>query len=239
MRIVIAIPALNEEKVLRPTVETLQRFLSAGLSGHEATIVIADNGSDDATGEIGRLLERELPGVRYLRIDRRGKGLAIRTVWSAADADAYVFMDADLATDLSALPELIDEIAGGAGMAIGSRFHRGSVVSRGIFRQMLSHGYRLFLRGALSTSIHDAPCGFKAASAAVVRDVMPSVVNDRWFFDTELVVRAERAGYGIAEVPVVWRETKPLGRSSRVNVPALVLEYVRHVLRLRRDLGKG
>ena len=190
MRIVIALPVLNEEKVLRPTVEAVHRFARVALSGHDVVIVIADNGSTDGTEAAGRLLQRELPGVRYLRLAGRGKGLAIREAWRSEDADAYVFMDADLATDLAALPELVRRIEDGAGLAVGSRFHQDSVVERSMFRKVLSHGYRTLLGVVLDTDVADVPCGFKAASSRLVRDVMPAVCDDRWFFDTELVVRA-------------------------------------------------
>jgi len=237
MRILIALPVLNEEKVLRASVEAVHRFVAAGLPGHETTIVIADNGSTDGTEAIGRELEQELPGVRYLRLSGRGKGLAIREAWKSGDADIYVFMDADLATDLAALPELVRRIEQGAELAVGSRFHPDSVVDRSAFRKALSRGYRTLLGTALGTAVSDVPCGFKAASSRLVRDVMPCVRDDQWFFDTELVVRAERAGHRIDEVPVAWRELKPAGRASKVKVLPLAKEYARKVFRLRRELG--
>lgn len=237
MRILIALPVLNEEKVLRATVRTIRRFADASLPGHEVTIVIADNGSTDATEAIGRGLERDLRGVRYLRLSARGKGLAIREAWKSSEADVYAFMDADLATDLGALPELVRRVEAGAGLAVGSRFHKESKVERSVFRKLLSHGYRAFLHAALGTSVSDVPCGFKAASARVVREILPSVRDDRWFFDTEFVVRAERAGHRIEEVPVIWKELKPAGRASKVSVVPLVREYVAQVLRLRKELG--
>jgi len=237
MRVLIALPVLNEEKVLRDSVEAVHRYVAAEFPGHETTIVIADNGSTDATEEIGRALAKELPGVRYLRLSGRGKGLAIREAWKSADADVYVFMDADLATDLAALPELVRRIGQGAGLAVGSRFHPDSVVDRSMFRKALSRGYRTLLGTALGTAVTDVPCGFKAASSGLVRDVMPCVRDDQWFFDTEMVVRAERAGHRIDEVPVTWRELKPAGRASKVRVFSLAQEYARKVYRLRRELG--
>lgn len=237
MRILIALPVLNEEKVLRPTVEAVRRFADASLPGHDVSIVIADNGSADATESIGRGLERSLRGVRFLKLSAKGKGLAIREAWKSAEADVYVFMDADLATDLGALPELVRRVEGGAGLAVGSRFRRESKVERSAFRKVLSYGYRALLRAALGTAVSDVPCGFKAASPRVVREVLPSVRDDRWFFDTELVVRAERAGHRIEEVPVTWRELKPAGRASKVRVLPLIRDYVGQVMRLRRELG--
>lgn len=237
MRIAIALPVLNEEKVLRRTVLAVRGYVDDALPGHDVTIVIADNGSDDRTEEIGRELASEVEGVRYVRLTRRGKGLAIREAWKSVDADLYAFMDADLATDLSALPELVRSIEGGADLAVGSRFHGESTVRRSPIRKVLSHGYRALLGAALDTDVADVPCGFKAASARLVRDVMPAVCDDQWFFDTELVIRSERAGHRIEEVPVVWRDLRPAGRTSKVRVLPLVKEYVTKVMRLRRALG--
>jgi len=238
MRIVIAIPVLNEENVLRPTVEKVLAA-SARLAGDEIVLVIADNGSTDKTREIGTALAAEHHQVRYRRLETRGKGLAIRTVWAENPADVAVFMDADLATDLAALPDLVRAAADGGGMSVGSRFLPGSRVERSLFRKILSFGYRAFARAALETRISDLPCGFKAASAAVVRRVMPEVADNGWFFDTELVVRAERAGFAVREIPAAWSDSRTPGRESKVPVWRLIREYVRKVVGLKRALGSA
>ncbi len=237
LRILIAIPVLNEEKVLRGTVETVQRFVRESLSDFEVVIVIADNGSEDATSIIGQQLATSFANVRYCRVAARGKGIAIRTAWSLSDADVYVFMDADLATDLTAFPALIRHVQENGGVAVGSRYCKGATVERSMFRKALSFGYRVLLRCGLGTRITDAPCGFKAASADAVHAVLHHVKNDAWFFDTEFVIRAERLGLRVQEVPVVWRELRPRGRKSKVRIMKLISEYVHEVLRLRRDLS--
>lgn len=237
MRLLIALPVLDEEKVLRATTEKVRAFADASLSGHDVDIVIADNGSTDGTPRIADELSRELRGVRVLRLDRRGKGLAVRGAWASADADAYAFMDADLATDLGALPPLVTKLSEGADLAVGSRFHRDSEVERSLPRRALSWGYRILLRAVLGTRVSDVPCGFKAVSRRVVREIMPKVKDDGWFFDTELLMRSERAGLRIAEVPVTWRELKPQGRRSKVRVLGLVADYFRKAVGLRRELG--
>jgi glycosyltransferase involved in cell wall biosynthesis len=239
MRIVVAIPVLNEEQVLRATVEEILRFAASGLSDHETIVVVADNGSTDKTREIGPALAAERPAVRYRRLEERGKGLAIRTVWSENPADVYVFMDADLATDLAAMPSLVAAAAESGGLAIGSRFLSGSKVDRSLLRRILSRGYRLFARLMLRTEVSDLPCGFKAAAPRVVSEVVPVVKNNGWFFDTELVIRAERAGLPVREIPVAWSEERVPGRRSRVAVMKLIREYVRQVFLLRRDLMSG
>ncbi len=233
MKVLIAIPVLNEEKILANTIETIRRYVRESLFSLDVTIVIADNGSNDATGAIGRDLAAQFLDVQYVRVEERGKGIAIRHAWNAIDADVYAFMDADLATDLAALPELLWQAQ--HGVAIGSRYTQGSMVERSGFRKMLSHGYRALLRFVLGTRISDAPCGFKAVNTAVKRTILPAVQNDQWFFDTELVIRAERDGVTVHEVPVAWREAQPQGRKSKVRFMKLIFEYVREVLRLRRE----
>lgn len=236
MRILIALPVLNEEAVLERSVAAVVEACASGLPEDDVSVVICDNGSDDLTGEIGRRLAAGIPEVKYLRLGERGKGLAIRRAWEADAAEVYVFMDIDLSTDLAALPDLVRTAAECGGMAIGSRFHRDSSVRRSLSRRLVSRCYRRFLRLALGTRINDAPCGFKAASAEVVENIVPFVRDDRWFFDTELVIRAERGGYEVREIPVVWREDASAGRPSKVDVPRLAVEYARQILDLRKRL---
>lgn len=237
MRVLIAIPALNEAKVIASTVSAVRRFVAAKLPRHQFMVVVADNGSTDGTGDIVAGLASTDPSVVLLQLNERGKGRAIRAAWDAYEADAYVFMDADLAVDLEALPELIARLEQGADVVVGSRFHRDSVVRRSWLRRAMSLGYRAVLTVALETDVVDLPCGFKAVSSRVAREVMPAVADGRWFFDTELVIRAERAGLRVDEVPVKWSEEHPKGRVSKVHVGPLVHEYLGRVFALRRVLG--
>jgi len=236
-RLTIALPVLNEESVLRRSVESVIQA-ARGLTDTVTSVVIADNGSTDRTEQIGRQLAAEHSEVHYVRLAERGKGLAVFAAWDVAPADIYAFMDIDLSTDLAALPALVAAVRRSGGMAIGSRYHSGSRVERSWSRRLFSFGYRTLLHTALRTSVHDAPCGFKAISRAVFEFVVPKVEDRRWFFDTELIVRAERAGFPVVEIPVVWREQAQAGRKSRVNAPKLAWEYTRHVLDLRRKMNR-
>ncbi|MFH1046950.1 MAG: glycosyltransferase [Patescibacteria group bacterium] len=236
MRVTIALPVLNEELVLNQSVERLLRFVRESLPEAECTVVIADNGSTDQTEEIGRRFADTQVEVRYLRLAERGKGRAVFAAWRLVPADVYAFMDIDLSTDLVSLPELCDTVAETGGMAIGSRFHPDSVVVRSLARRVISQGYRSVLKRSFGTTVSDAPCGFKAISAAVFTAVVPEVEDQRWFFDTELVLRAEHAGFSVHEIPVTWRELTTAGRRSRVNVPRLAWEYLKQVRRLKRQL---
>jgi len=236
MRINIALPVLNEEAALEGSVRKIAGMAASFLPDDEVVIVICDNGSDDRTAEIGKRLAAEIGSVRYLQLAERGKGLAIRRAWKLLEADVYVFMDIDLATDLGALPELVRAASDCGGLAVGSRFHRDSRVTRSLGRKISSLAYRRLLRAAFGTKVNDAPCGFKAATGEVVHNVVPFVRDDRWFFDTELVIRAELAGYSIREIPIVWREHPLAGRRSKVNVPKLAFEYLCKIIHLKRRL---
>ncbi|MBI4458362.1 glycosyltransferase [Candidatus Uhrbacteria bacterium] len=234
--VTIAIPVLNEEAVLRDAIEKICAA-AAGLAGYAVTLVIADNGSHDGTERIGRELAVAHAEVKYLRLAERGKGRAIRAAWQAHPADINAFMDADLSTDLGALPALIGAVSAGADVAVGSRRHRESKVVRTPLRRLTSRGYGAVLRSFIGTRIADVPCGFKAVSARVIREVLPTVDDQGWFFDSELVLRAERRGFAVREVPVVWRDDRDRPRKSKVDVFRLAGEYVKRAWRLRRAMN--
>ncbi len=178
--------------------------------------MIADNGSEDATPLIGPRLQAADPTrVRYVRSQRRGRGRALRGVWSESDADVLCYMDVDLSTGLEALGPLVAPlVAAEADLAIGTRLARGSRVVRGPGRELISRAYNGLLHRALGTGVSDAQCGFKAGRVEAIQALLPSVADEGWFFDTELLVLAERRGMRIAEVPVEWVEDP----DSRVSI---------------------
>jgi hypothetical protein len=143
-------------------------------------------------------------------------------------------MDVDLSTGLEALLPLVAPLLSGhSDLAIGSRLAAGAHVRRGVRREVISRGYNLLLRLALGVRFRDAQCGFKAVRADVARRLLPGVENRNWFFDTELLVLAERAGLRIHEVPVDWIDDP----DSRVRIAATVTEDLRGVWRLLRSRG--
>jgi glycosyltransferase involved in cell wall biosynthesis len=226
----IVVPVYNEERDLEPSVRRLHAYLD-GFFPFPTRITIADNASTDATPGIGARLAAELPGVRYLRLEERGRGRALAAAWSESDADVVAYMDVDLSTGLEALLPLVAPlISGHSDLAIGSRLSAGAHVRRGARREVISRGYNLLLRLALGVRFRDAQCGFKAVRGDVARRLVPLVENRSWFFDTELLVLAERAGLRIHEVPVDWIDDP----DSRVDIPATALEDLRGVWRLRR-----
>lgn len=233
MKILIAVPAYNEEPILAENVKKIYDFLKKNIMD-DWQIVIADNNSSDRTGEIGKDLEKNFERIKYLHIPKRGKGRAIRAAWESGNADIYIFMDADLATDLSALPELIAAIGQEKyALAAGARFHKDSKVKRSPLRKFISRIYRFILRLLLKLKTKDAPCGFKAVNYTIVKNILPQIKNNEWFFDTEMVVLAEKENYSIKEIPIIWTEHKKPGRKSRVSFIKVSLGYLKEIWRLK------
>jgi len=224
----IVIPVHNEERGLRASVLRLHAYLTQQFP-FSARITIADNASTDSTPAVAAELAEELPEVRVLRLKEKGRGRALAAAWLTSDARVVSYMDVDLSTDLSALlPLVAPVISGHSQVSIGSRLVTGARVTRGPKREVISRVYNILLRLVLRVRFKDAQCGFKALRADVARSLLPDVVNRNWFFDTELLVRAERAGLRIHELPVDWTDDP----DSRVDIVATAIEDLRGVWRL-------
>jgi glycosyltransferase involved in cell wall biosynthesis len=231
----IVIPVRNEERDLGPSVRRLHAFLRDEFP-FSARITIADNASDDGTWSQALALETELDGVRAVRLERPGRGGALRSVWSHSDAAIFAYMDVDLSTGLNALlPLLAPLLSGHSDVAIGTRLARGARVIRGPRREVISRCYNLLLHASLGTGFSDAQCGFKAICADAARALLPLTEDTAWFFDTELLVLAERAGLRIHEVPVDWIDDT----DSRVKLLATALADLRGIVRLGTGLARG
>ncbi len=212
----IVIPVYNEEAALETCVRRLHRFLSDELP-FSWRIVVADNASVDRTEPIGRALARELRDVAYLRLEQKGRGRALRAAWSASEAPVLAYMDVDLSTDLRALLPLVAPLLSGhSDVAIGTRLAHGARVVRGPKRELISRSYNAILHTVLRARFSDAQCGFKAVRADALARLLPEVQDQGWFFDTELLVLAQRRGLRIHEVPVDWVDDP----DSRVDIVA-------------------
>ncbi len=235
MRVDVVIPVLNEAHVLERSVTTLREFLARGLP-HDWRIVIVDNGSTDGTDAVGRSLAARFPDTALLRLDLRGRGRALREAWTRSDADIVCYMDVDLSTRLEYLPPLIDSIArDGYQVATGSRLLPESRTKRSWNREIISRLYNLMVRAMLRTRFSDAQCGFKAAGREAVRRIVPQIEDQSWFFDTELLVLAEKQGLRIKDLPVEWIEDD----DSRVKIVRTAWDDIKGLWRLRRTLGRG
>jgi len=231
----LVIPVYDEEAGLERAVRATRAFLDTQFP-YPARLTIADNASTDATLVIARRLADELDGVRVVHLDAKGRGRALHTAWLGSDAAVLAYMDVDLSTDLGALLPLVAPLVSGhSHLAIGTRLSRTSRVVRGPRRELISRAYNLVLRGALAARFSDAQCGFKAIRADAARELLPLVADTGWFFDTELLVLAERANLRIHEVPVDWVDDP----DSRVDVVATAKADLRGVVRVGRDLAAG
>jgi putative flippase GtrA len=231
----LALPVYNEQEHLERSVRTLHALLSRHVS-YPFRITIADNASTDATSMIAAALASELPEVVSVRLEQKGRGRALRRVWSSSDAVLLAYCDIDLSTDMAALPALLAPLASAhSELSIGTRLAYGSSVVRGAKREFISRCYNLVLRTALGVRFSDAQCGFKAIRADVAREILPLIEDNCWFFDTELLVLAERAGLRIHEVPVDWVEDP----HSSVDIKATALADLRGVWRVGWALSTG
>jgi glycosyltransferase involved in cell wall biosynthesis len=224
----VVVPVYNEETTLERSIQRLHRYLSASLP-FSWQIVIADNASTDATWAIAERLADTLDRVRAVHLDSKGRGRALRAAWSASDADVLCYMDVDLSTDLRALlPLVAGLVSGHAEVAIGSRLTPGARVTRSRKRELISRTYNRLLQTVLRARFSDAQCGFKAVRGDVAPALLNQVTDDGWFFDTELLMAAQRAGLRIQEVPVDWTEDA----DSRVEILSTAVGDLRGVARL-------
>ncbi len=231
----LVIPVYDEEAGLERSVRAARHFLDTSFP-YPARLTIADNASRDGTLAIARRLADDLDGVRVVHLGAKGRGRALHTAWLGSDALVQAYMDVDLSTNLGALLPLVAPLVSGhSHLAIGTRLSRASRVVRGPRREVISRCYNLVLRGALAARFSDAQCGFKAIRADAARELLPLVADTGWFFDTELLVLAEKAGLRIHEVPVDWVDDP----DSRVDVLATARDDLRGVVRVARDLAAG
>jgi putative flippase GtrA len=235
LQVDIVVPVRNEERDLAPSVRRLVGYLRESFP-FTARVTIADNGSTDGTWAIAARLARELDEVRAVRMEEPGRGRALRAIWSQSDAEVLAYMDVDLSTDLNALLPLVAPLLSGhSDLAIGTRLARGSRVTRGPKRELISRCYNLLLHACMGARFSDAQCGFKAITREQARALLPLTRDTGWFFDTELLVLAERAGLRIHEIPVDWVDDL----DSRVDIMATALADLRGMARLGSAFARG
>jgi glycosyltransferase involved in cell wall biosynthesis len=224
----LTVPVHDEEHDLERSVRRLHAYLEDEFP-FSFRITIVDNASRDRTWQIATQLRDSLAHVDAIHLDQKGRGRALRAVWSTSDADVLAYTDVDLSTDLDALLPLVAPLLSGhSDLAIGTRLARGARVTRGPKRELISRTYNRILHVALRVKFSDAQCGFKAIRAERARELLPLVEDQAWFFDTELLVLAERAGLRIYEVPVDWVDDP----DSRVDIVSTAIGDLKGVARL-------
>src|ERR1700730_11033593 len=219
----IVVPVRGEDRDLERTIRRLVAHLRTSFP-LPSRVIIADNGSTDETWAVASALEAEFAEVRAVRLEESGRGRALRALWSASDADVLAYMDVDLSTDLNALLPLVAPLVSGhSDLAIGTRLARGARVIRGLKGGLISRCYNMLLRACMGARFSDAQCGFKAIRREPARALLPLTKTTSWFFATELLVLAERAGPRIHEIPGDWVDDL----DSRVDIPAPALVDLR------------
>lgn len=224
----IVVPVYNEEQALPRSILILTEYLRDNLR-NPWQVIIADNASTDGTRPVSEDLCQKYAGVSYLPIPQKGRGRALRAAWLGSSADIVSYMDVDLSTDLIHLPQLLDAIEQGYHIAIGSRLSKGSRVTRSLKREFTSRSYNLLIKSMFLTPFTDAQCGFKALTRQAAQAIVPSIENNNWFFDTELLIIAAKRGYKIKSVPVRWDDDP----NTTVNITQTAAEDIKGLFRLR------
>ena len=224
----VVVPVYNEEAALPGSIERLTEFLAEQMP-NPWRVTIADNASTDGTGAVSKELASAYPNVRYHHLPQKGRGRALRAAWLESDADIVSYMDVDLSTDLNHFPQLVAALESDYHVAIGSRLSRDSQVTRAFKREFISRSYNALIKSLFFTPFPDAQCGFKALTRQAAQAIIPSIENNNWFFDTELLIIAAKRGYRIKSVPVKWDDDP----TSTVNITSTAMEDVRGLLRLR------
>ncbi len=207
LKVKIVLPVHNEEVELEENTLKLRNYISDNLKDYDCQIQIADNASGDGTLVIAKRLGDQFTNLSFVRLEQKGRGRAIKKTWGANDADIFIYMDIDLSTDLSHLPNLIKALQNGFDIAIGSRLMaKSKVAGRTIKREIISRVYNFLIKMIFLTKFSDAQCGFKGITAKAADNLLPKIKDNDWFFDTELLVIGEKSGYKIYEEPVIWTD---------------------------------
>jgi hypothetical protein len=228
LQVEVVVPVYNEAATLEAGITRLRTYLDESFP-FRTVVTIADNGSTDGTALVAQRLAASLSGVQALILTRKGRGYALRTAWSVSKADVVAYMDVDLSTSLPALLPLVGSVLSGhSDLAVGTRLARGSRVVRGPKRELISRAYSHIVRLSLRSHVSDFQCGFKAIRRSCALEILPLVGDDEWFFDTELIVTAERIGVRIAETPVEWTDDP----NSSVDIVHTALDDLRGIWRM-------
>jgi glycosyltransferase involved in cell wall biosynthesis len=234
-RVEITMPVYNEEKALEESITKVVEFCKKEFNKKYLWhVTIADNASTDNTPIIATNLAKTFAEVSTYRLEQKGRGRALKRVWSESTAEYCSYMDIDLSTDIIHLPKLYDALDKGYDMAVGSRLKKTSwVEKRTLLREITSRGLnficiRLFFR----TKFSDAQCGFKAVTRDVVENLIPKVLDNSWFFDGELLIVGEKSGYKIYEEPVHWVDDP----GSTVKLLPTIIGDLKVMLRLLRTM---
>ena len=228
----IVIPAYNEEAQVEKSVVKLREFLFENFKEKKWKITVADNASIDKTPEIMKDVATKFAEISYRRIEQKGRGRALKKAWGESEAKIVAYMDVDLSTQIKHIPELINSLENSDfSIAIGSRLLSTSVIKRSLKREIVSRIYNSIIKLMHGTKFSDAQCGFKAVRKDVFEKLRPKIENNEWFFDSEMLILAEKMGYKIYEIPVSWVDDM----GSTVKIIPTAIEDLQGLLRLCKE----
>jgi len=224
----VVLPAYNEVNFLENAVAKIAQAMEE--SGYTYEIVIAEDGSIDGTAERSEELSQKLPYVKHIhRQQRLGRGTALKNAFRQSNGEVFVYMDLDLATDLKYLKPLIDAVVlEDYDFSTGSRMLPQSKVERSLRRSISSKSYNWLVRKMLGSTLKDHQCGFKALRSQKILSLLDEIEATHWFWDTEMLVRAQRHGYKIKEIPVEWKS----GKGTKVNLFKDSWSMFKHIMAL-------
>lgn len=235
-KIAFVVPVYNEEKILTDSIEKLYHYFERNIP-YDWIIAIANNASTDSTKVIAEELCKKYPRLRLVHLDLKGRGRALKQAWTCFDCDAVGYCDVDLATDISHVKELFDSVLeNGYDISTGNRYLEGSNSNRTKDRLFYSKIYIYMVKSLFNTKLSDFQCGFKAINKKAFDKLVRSIDNNEWFFDTELLLRAEHNGLKIRQIPVKWNEMRV--KDSRVNILDTGYKYTKQITGLKLKLRK-
>jgi dolichyl-phosphate beta-glucosyltransferase len=201
----IVIPAYNEGARLSPTLERVLTYVHQ--QGWDAEVIVVNDGSRDNTAEIVREFAKNNSMLRLVENPgNRGKGYAVKNGMLNARGEIVVFSDADLSSPIEEMPKLLEALAAGADIAIGSRWLRSElqIHRQSLHRQLFGRIFNGLNRIILGLRFKDTQCGFKAFTRRAAQTILPLQRIERWGFDPEIIFLARRFGFRVDEVPVRW-----------------------------------
>ncbi len=238
MMVDFCLPIKNEALILRDSLNRLLAFCEQANFAFEWRIVGVVNGSNDESVKILHDYKKRFPKkIDWFEVDEPGRGRALKQYWLSSQADIVTYMDCDLAVSLDNIPDLIKPLLSGtADLSIGSRLSAGSQIKRSIFREFISQGYNRLSRLMLNHNFPDLQCGFKGIVREKYIFLRPYLIDDFWFFDTELIILSQRLGFAINQVPVDWQQNRFGARPSTVRVFRDSIKFFHDLAALRRRL---
>ena len=237
MLIEFCLPVHNEEKIIEPNILRLYNYCNNQNYNFDWQIIIINNGSSDETGNISRGIIQKYNKIKLFNISQPGKGGALKAYWSATKADTIIYMDIDLAVSLENINLLIKPIQNNeADLVIGSRLLPNSKVKRSFLREWSSRTYNWLSRFILNHNFSDMQCGFKAIKTKPLKKYSNHILDDKWFFDTELIFYFHHFSARIKEIPVDWQEERYDMRKSKLNIFSNGIRFVFNLIRLRQRI---